>query len=69
MGICECKPNVIGEHCNECDQNHWGFESCNGCKACNCGVGSNSSQCDLLTGSCFCKRKDRSEKFVAVNYG
>ena len=27
-GVCECFENVIGEDCDRCAQNHWGFASC-----------------------------------------
>ena len=54
-GICQCKENVIGEKCDRCAENHYGFDSCDGCKACDCGTASESSQCDMATGQCRCK--------------
>lgn len=54
-GICECKKNVIGEKCDSCKVNHYGFSTCNGCEACDCGLAAESSQCDETTGQCRCK--------------
>lgn len=54
-GICECKSNVVGETCDRCEVDHFGYESCNGCEPCDCGVASNSTQCDETTGQCSCK--------------
>lgn len=54
-GRCECKQNVIGDKCDRCEINHYGFDSCDGCKACDCGAASESSQCDMQTGQCRCK--------------
>ncbi|XP_012267208.2 laminin subunit alpha [Athalia rosae] len=53
-GTCECKENVIGEKCDRCADNHYGFKSCDGCKPCDCGLASYSSQCDDETGQCRC---------------
>lgn len=33
----------------------YGFDSCNGCRDCNCDLASNSSQCDLVSGQCPCQ--------------
>ncbi|XP_015117099.1 laminin subunit alpha [Diachasma alloeum] len=54
-GRCQCKPNVIGDSCDRCAVDHYGFDSCNGCQACNCGLASEVSQCDEATGQCKCK--------------
>lgn len=54
-GTCECHPNVVGEKCDRCADNHYGFKSGQGCRACNCGLASYSSQCDDDTGKCRCK--------------
>ncbi|XP_008557031.1 laminin subunit alpha [Microplitis demolitor] len=54
-GLCECKINVIGEKCDRCAENHFGFNSCNGCQACDCGLASEYAQCDLSSGQCKCK--------------
>ncbi|KAB0790802.1 hypothetical protein PPYR_15312 [Photinus pyralis] len=54
-GRCECKPNVIGEKCDRCQLDHFGFQSGQGCIPCACGVASLSSQCDDSTGQCMCK--------------
>ncbi|KAK9737561.1 Laminin Domain I [Popillia japonica] len=54
-GLCICKPNVIGEKCDRCALEHYGFETGNGCTPCNCGEASESNQCDDSTGQCMCK--------------
>lgn len=55
-GTCQCHPNVIGEKCDSCQVDHFGFTSGEGCKACNCQIASESTQCEDLTGQCKCKR-------------
>ena len=35
--------------------NTWNFKACQGCEECNCGLASESEQCDLNTGKCKCK--------------
>ena len=58
-GICSCKPNIIGDKCEEC---RFGFylpdpNSPEGCQPCNCNLGGSlSEQCDLYTGQCPCRR-------------
>ncbi|CAL4059749.1 unnamed protein product, partial [Meganyctiphanes norvegica] len=53
--VCECHENVIGDHCDQCATDHWGFASCQGCQHCQCGFASTSSQCDEGTGQCDCR--------------
>ncbi|OXB73578.1 UNVERIFIED_CONTAM: hypothetical protein H355_003880 [Colinus virginianus] len=55
-GQCICPPHTRGPKCELCEENHWGLSPKLGCKACNCSDhGSNSLQCDVLTGQCQCK--------------
>ncbi|KAH9496293.1 hypothetical protein Btru_018041, partial [Bulinus truncatus] len=54
-GHCQCKPNVVGQNCEKCAENTWGFDFCNGCRDCECGAGSVTPQCDLTTGVCTCQ--------------
>lgn len=54
-GQCYCRENVVGESCDRCEDDHYGYESCDGCKACSCDLASESSQCDENTGQCKCK--------------
>lgn len=54
-GLCECHPNVIGEKCDRCAPDHYGFSSCRGCRSCSCGAASEGSQCDDNTGQCRCR--------------
>ncbi|XP_023289722.1 laminin subunit alpha, partial [Orussus abietinus] len=55
IGLCICRENVEGEKCDRCRENHFGFESCEGCEACDCDVASDSLQCDGTSGQCRCK--------------
>ncbi|XP_034480299.1 laminin subunit alpha [Drosophila innubila] len=55
VGKCKCHENVIGERCDRCKADHYGFDSGAGCRACDCGAASNSTQCDYHTGHCLCK--------------
>lgn len=52
VGKCKCHENVIGERCDQCEADHYGFDSGIGCRACDCGPASNSTQCDAHTGHC-----------------
>ncbi|XP_026299731.1 laminin subunit alpha [Apis mellifera] len=54
-GQCFCRENVIGEQCDRCADNYYDYDSCDGCKACDCGIASESSQCNDMTGQCLCK--------------
>ena len=35
-GKCNCLPNVVGDYCSECKENHWKIASGEGCEACDC---------------------------------
>ena len=58
-GRCPCKPNVVGERCDQCLP---GFyqpdpESEAGCQPCNCDLGgSTNTQCDPDSGTCLCRQ-------------
>ncbi|XP_074640335.1 laminin subunit alpha-like [Tubulanus polymorphus] len=54
-GQCQCKPNVAGLNCGHCAPYTWDYNSCEGCKHCQCGLGSVSPSCDVNTGQCECK--------------
>ncbi|CAD5215290.1 unnamed protein product [Bursaphelenchus okinawaensis] len=53
-GQCQCKPLIIGEKCDKCAENSWGFDGCTGCTPCDCAAAASNSQCDLKTGQCSC---------------
>ncbi|XP_063239907.1 laminin subunit alpha [Bacillus rossius redtenbacheri] len=54
-GKCQCHRRVIGEKCDRCEVEHFGFASCQGCQPCDCQLGSESAECDEATGQCRCK--------------
>jgi len=54
-GQCPCLPNVKGEMCDTCAENHWKLASGVGCEACDCDpIGSLSQQCNEFDGMCTC---------------
>lgn len=35
-GACPCRPNVVGDNCDQCAVNHWNLGMDDGCEACEC---------------------------------
>ena len=55
-GQCNCKTNVIGRQCNECENGYWNITSGNGCIDCKCDMlGAKHKFCDKESGQCACK--------------
>ena len=54
-GQCQCHANVVGEKCDRCQRDHFGFNSCNGCTPCDCAAASEGTQCDDNSGQCRCR--------------
>ncbi|XP_014221336.1 laminin subunit beta-1 isoform X2 [Trichogramma pretiosum] len=55
-GQCPCLPHVIGQICDQCEENHWRIASGEGCDPCECDVvGSVSDKCNPYDGTCECK--------------
>ena len=46
-GKCDCKPNIVGQHCDTCKSGHYKFPEC---LPCDCPTGN----CDPVTGQCAC---------------
>lgn len=54
-GQCSCLPNVIGKHCDQCQDGYWDINSGVGCQSCGCDpVGATTGKCDQNTGQCDC---------------
>ena len=53
-GTCKCRENVATHRCDSCLPNHYGFQTCSGCKSCDCASASSSHTCDSHTGQCPC---------------
>lgn len=72
-GDCDCKLNVVGKNCNECQVGFWNIASGEGCESCKCDpVGSYNSSCNTYSGQCFCKpgvTGSRCDKCEAYQYG
>ncbi|XP_026264666.2 laminin subunit alpha-1 [Urocitellus parryii] len=75
-GLCDCKPHVIGQQCDQCLPGYYGLDTGLGCLPCNCSTaGSMSDEC-TEEGQCYCipgvtgKRCDRcSHGFYAYQDG
>ena len=42
--------------------NSWGFDYCDGCRECECGIGSVTPQCGMRTGLCDCQPGVQGDK-------
>uniref|UniRef100_A0A8C4TQL5 Laminin subunit alpha 5 n=1 Tax=Falco tinnunculus TaxID=100819 RepID=A0A8C4TQL5_FALTI len=52
VGMCVCKPNFQGTHCDQCAPGHYGPS----CQPCQCsGPGQYDGTCDSKTGQCLCR--------------
>uniref|UniRef100_A0A8B9U3Z8 Laminin subunit alpha 5 n=1 Tax=Anas zonorhyncha TaxID=75864 RepID=A0A8B9U3Z8_9AVES len=52
VGMCVCKPNFQGTHCDQCAPGHYGPS----CQPCQCsGPGQYDGTCDSETGQCLCR--------------
>lgn len=76
-GLCNCKIQVIGRRCDECQNDYYNLTASNsdGCTSCGCDVQGTvgaSVSCDFLSGQCLCKpnvvRRDCSS-CAAGHYG
>ncbi len=57
-GVCACKPNIIGDKCDQCRPAYYLQDPTSdaGCVPCNCNIGgSTSAQCDVTNGACNCR--------------
>uniref|UniRef100_A0A9J8BJ37 Laminin subunit alpha-5 n=1 Tax=Cyprinus carpio carpio TaxID=630221 RepID=A0A9J8BJ37_CYPCA len=55
-GQCHCKPGVLGAHCDRCEDGAFGFDTCTGCRKCDCDAAAALVQpCDPVNGTCACQ--------------
>ncbi|XP_034550802.1 laminin subunit alpha-5 [Notolabrus celidotus] len=55
-GQCLCKPGVTGPLCDRCVDGSFGFDSCSGCRECDCEASAALVQpCDPQSGQCACQ--------------
>ncbi|XP_030280261.1 laminin subunit alpha-5 isoform X2 [Sparus aurata] len=55
-GQCRCKPGVSGPRCEHCVDGMFGFETCSGCRRCDCEASAALVQpCDPQSGQCACQ--------------
>ncbi|KAM7405319.1 hypothetical protein PAMP_012591 [Pampus punctatissimus] len=55
-GQCRCKPGVTGLRCDRCEDGSFGFDSCTGCRQCDCEASAALVQpCDPQSGQCACQ--------------
>ncbi|XP_045065442.1 laminin subunit alpha-5 isoform X2 [Coregonus clupeaformis] len=55
-GQCRCKPGVSGLSCDCCEDGAFGYDSCSGCRRCDCDAAAALVQpCDPRNGSCACQ--------------
>ncbi|KAI3421145.1 Laminin B (Domain IV) [Globodera pallida] len=58
-GQCPCKPNVIGQRCDQCAAGFFNITSGKGCDPCDCdplGTLDGGKVCDMQSGQCKCKK-------------
>ncbi|XP_034027667.1 laminin subunit alpha-5 [Thalassophryne amazonica] len=55
-GLCRCKPGVTSSLCDHCEDGSYGFDSCSGCRRCDCDASAALVQpCDPQSGQCACQ--------------
>lgn len=55
LGACSCPPNVVGDLCDQCANNTFGYYPQLGCRECECnylGLEDGNLQCDPDIGIC-----------------
>uniref|UniRef100_A0A8C6NB23 Uncharacterized protein n=1 Tax=Melopsittacus undulatus TaxID=13146 RepID=A0A8C6NB23_MELUD len=66
-GRCFCLPNVVGNDCDQCADQHWDMGSGHGCQPCGCHPhGSLSPHCNQFTGQCPCREGFTGRTCTAV---
>uniref|UniRef100_A0A2K5E5S5 Laminin subunit alpha-2 n=1 Tax=Aotus nancymaae TaxID=37293 RepID=A0A2K5E5S5_AOTNA len=68
-GQCECRANVQGQRCDECQPGTFGLQSARGCVPCNCNsFGSKSFDCEE-SGQCWCQPGVTGKKCDRCTHG
>ncbi|XP_060056690.1 laminin subunit alpha-1 [Erinaceus europaeus] len=53
-GLCDCKPHVAGQRCDQCSYGHYGLDTGFGCLPCNCSAAGSTSEDCTEEGRCRC---------------
>ncbi|XP_024619438.1 laminin subunit alpha-1 [Neophocaena asiaeorientalis asiaeorientalis] len=53
-GLCDCKPHVTGQQCNQCLHGYYGLDTGLGCLPCNCSASGSLSDDCTEEGQCRC---------------
>uniref|UniRef100_A0A8C9AUH6 Laminin subunit alpha-2 n=1 Tax=Prolemur simus TaxID=1328070 RepID=A0A8C9AUH6_PROSS len=53
-GLCDCKPHVTGQQCDQCLHGYYGLDSGRGCLPCNCSMAGSMSDDCTDEGQCHC---------------
>ncbi len=55
-GACTCKPNFVGDKCDQCEHGYYQPDTEPDCIPCNCNVGGAfDTDCNAYTGQCSCR--------------
>ncbi|XP_051046860.1 laminin subunit alpha-1 [Phodopus roborovskii] len=53
-GLCDCRPQVTGQRCDQCLPGYYGLDTGRGCVSCNCSTEGSTSDSCTEDGQCYC---------------
>ncbi|XP_060099959.1 laminin subunit alpha-1 [Heteronotia binoei] len=68
-GLCQCKPNVIGQKCDRCSVSYYGLSTGLGCLPCNCSKSGSVAEDCSDEGQCRCLPGVAGDKCSHCAYG